>query len=436
MPQSAFFNIKDFGAAPDGKRACTEAFAGAVKAVCEAGGGTVYVPPGRYLTGPIRLTSNTTLYLDAGARLLFSRKAEDYPLVRSRWEGVEGMTYSPQLFGEGVENVTITGRGVLDGQGDYWWDLFREKRLLYPRPRLVGFQDSANILIEGVQMVNSPSWTINPIRCGNVTVSKVTIKNPADSPNTDGINPDSCRYVHISDCHLDVGDDCIAVKSGTEDCSLKVPSENIVIANCTMIHGHGGVVIGSEMSGGVRNVLISNCIFAGTDRGIRIKSRRGRGGVVEDLRANNIVMTGVTCPFVVNMYYFCGPGGKEGHVWDKSPYPPSEQTPVFRRIHFSNITVREARAAAGFIYGLPEMPVEEVTFTNVEISMVEDGPPEYPAMMGGLEPMRGKGFFCRNAKKVTFENVRISGQDGPGFLVESAENVAFLHCAPDGPESP
>ena len=193
----------------------------------------------------------------------------------------------------------------MDGRGAAWWQRFREGTLCHPRPRLISFADCRNVLIEGVTLTRSPSWTINPVRCENVVIDKVTIVNPADSPNTDGINPDSCRNVRIANCHIDVGDDCIAIKSGTEAeaADRRAPCENIAITNCTMVHGHGGVVIGSEMAGGVRNVVIANCIFESTDRGIRLKSRRGRGGIVEDVRVTNVIMTGVLCPFTVNLYY-------------------------------------------------------------------------------------------------------------------------------------
>lgn len=426
------FNIVDFGAVPDGKTLASGAFAAAVQSCVAAGGGTVYVPAGIFLSGPIRLQSNITLHLDAGAKLLFSQDPKDYPVVDSRWEGENCAVYSPLIYGKGLENVAVTGRGVLDGQGEPWWKWHREKSLAYPRPRFICFEDSNNILIEGIKLINSPAWTINPINCENLTITSVTIKNPADSPNTDGINPESCKNVHISNCHIDVGDDCIAIKSGTEKCRDKIACENITITNCTMVHGHGGVVIGSEMSGGIRNVVISNCVFEGTDRGIRLKSRRGRGGVVEDIRVNNIIMKRLICPFVLNLYYFCGPGGKEKVVWDKNPYPVTEATPVFRRIHFSNITAREITAAAGFMYGLPEMPLEEITFDNVSVHLAEDGVPDTPAMMSNLEPMKQRGFFCCNAKNVTFNNVKVSGHIGVAYQIEKCEAIEFSRCTAHG----
>jgi polygalacturonase len=422
------FNIIDFGAVADGQTLCTKAFAAAVSAGTAAGGGTIYVPAGNYLTGPIHLQSNLTLNLDAGARLLFSRDSAVYPIIVSRWEGVERPVYSPLIYGVNLVNVALTGQGVIDGQGAVWWDRQRQNTLEYPRPRMVGFEYCRNVLIEGLTFTNSPAWTLHPIGCENFTVNQVTICNPADSSNTDGINPESCRNVHIANCHVDVGDDCIALKSGAEKCHAKIACENITITNCTMGHGHGGVVIGSEMSGGVRNVVISNCVFEGTDRGIRIKSRRGRGGVVEDIRVNNMIMKKVITPFALNEYYHCGPGGKEPAVWDKRPHPVDHTTPVLRRIHFSNITAREVSATAGFLYGLPEMPITDVSFANVTVQLAVSAAPGMPDMMCHLEPFLQQGFFGCNLNNIFFNNVTVGGPAGPAFQIENTSNIEFSHC--------
>ena len=256
----------------------------------------------------------------------------------------------------------------------------------------------------------------------------MNIKNPADSPNTDGIDPESCTNVRITNCNIDVGDDCIAIKAGTEGTKKRVVCENIVISNCTMVHGHGGVVLGSEMSGGIKNVTISNCIFQDTDRGIRLKSRRGRGGVVEDIRIDNIVMERVLCPFIINLYYFCGPKGKEKYVWDKAPYPITEETPMFRRIHFANITAREVNAAAGFIYGLAEQFVDEVTFDNISISMAKNAVPGKPAMMTGIEDMARRGFYVGFAKNIEFNRVTIENHDGPAIYTEYSHDIKVSGC--------
>ena len=266
---------------------------------------------------------------------------------------------------------------------------------------------------------------MHPLYCEDVAITGISVKNPWDSPNTDGINPDGCRNVRIYNCQVDVGDDCITLKSGTEKTPERRPLENVTITNCNMIHGHGGIVIGSEMSGGVRNVTVSNCVFRDTDRGIRVKTRRKRGGTVENLLLNNIVMDRVSCPFVFNMYYYCGPEGKERYVWDKEPYPADEGTPVFRNIHISNVSVTDAAASAGFVYGLPEQPVSNVTFSNVSITMDPDGKPGLPAMMGQLEPVSGAGFFLRNAEGFVFDNVKIRGTKGPELDLDESVDLSI-----------
>lgn len=422
-----WISIKEFGAIADGTTLCTDAFAAAIAECKKQGGGTVYVPSGEFLTGPIHLTSNMTLHLDAGAKVIFTQDPKEYPVLDTFWEGEDCKAYSPQIFGKNLKNVAVVGRGIFDGQGDFWWKGCKEKTLDYIRPRMISFEHCEDILIEGVQFIDSPSWTVHPIFSQNITVDKIRIKNPADSPNTDGVNPESCKNVRISNCHIDVGDDCIAIKAGTEDCPIKMPCENIVITNCTMVHGHGGVVIGSEMSGSVRNVTISNCVFEGTDRGIRLKTRRGRGGVVEDIRVTNVIMKKVFCPFVLNLYYYWGKGGRDKYVWDKNPYPVTEATPSFRRIYFSNITALDVQCAAGFIYGLPEMPIEDIGFQNVSIYMDPNGIAEYPAMMSNIEPMQKQGFFCTHGKGIFFDRVDIHGQDGKAFNIAESE-VEFTNC--------
>jgi hypothetical protein len=189
------------------------------------------------------------------------------------------------------------------------------------------------------------------------------------------------------------------------------------------------------MSGDITNVAISNCVFEGTDRGIRLKSRRGRGGKVEDIRVNNIVMNGVFCPFVANLYYYCGPKGDDKYVWDKNPYPVTEETPAFRRLHFSNITAKNVTASAGFFYGLAEMFVEDVTFDNVYISLAENAQPQIPAMAAGVEPCTQKGFYAGNTRGISFNNVTVVGVDGPAFDIEDSEDIVFNNCKSRNPLS-
>ncbi|MDP4097841.1 glycoside hydrolase family 28 protein [Paenibacillus sp. P96] len=424
------YNITDYGASRDTGALATAAIRDAIEAASEAGGGTVYVPAGTYRTGAIILKSNIELHLSPGAVLSFSTDPEHYPAVESRWEGVKREVHASCIYGENLENISLTGSGTLEGNGQPWWEKQRNspEELQYPRPKLISFDGCRRVTIKDLNLRNSPSWTVNPIRCSDVTIDNLSIYNPADSPNTDGINPESCRNVRISNCSIDVGDDCIAIKSGTEDTEERIACENITITNCTMVHGHGGVVLGSEMSGGIRNVTISNCVFQQTDRGIRLKSRRGRGGTIEDIRVTNIVMDQVICPFILNLYYFCGPRGKDKYVWDKNPYPVTEETPCFRRIHFDHITARNVHASAGFLYGLAEQYISDITFTNIDISMAEPATPGLPAMMSGLEEMQKRGFYLGNVRDILFQQVTIENHEGPAIYIENGEDVEVINC--------
>jgi polygalacturonase len=430
QPKAPFYDVRNYGAIGTDQAKDTEAIRTAIEAAVSAGGGTIYFPAGQYITGPIHLKSNITLHLDAGAVLKFSQDFDDYlPMVKSRWEGTEVTNFSPCIYAYQAENIAIEGRGLIDGQGKAWWDemyriraavskqgaeaftkyskLFAEANPDSPlkaryaamgnflRPPMIQPFDCRNVRIEGVSLQNPPFWTINPVYCDNLTVTGISIKNPGNSPNTDGINPDSCRNVHIANCHISVGDDCITIKSGRDADGRRVgrPCENITVTNCTMLDGHGGVVIGSEMSGGVRKVAISNCIFDGTDRGIRIKTTRGRGGAVEDIRVSNIVMSNIgRSPFDLNMFY------------ERVPAEPiSERTPVLRNMHFSGVIVKGG-PAAGFMLGLPEMPIEDVTFTDVHIEA-------------------DAGLSCSEARNIVFNNVRINTKKGPALI---GENITGL----------
>jgi len=383
----------------------TDAFAQAVQEL-HAGGGRLFVPAGTYVTGPIELKSNITLELEAGAVIRFLDDPNAFPLVDTEFEGLPVKAYMPCVYARDAVHVRITGDGTLDGSGRRWWKAKRENSLAHPRPYLVCFQNCQDVSIDHVTLVNSPCWTVHPLYCDHVVISHVTIRNPADSPNTDGINPDSSRNVRIADCLIDVGDDCIAIKAGTEHTPTKKPCENIIISGCHMLNGHGGVVIGSEMSGGVKNVQVVNCIFQGTDRGIRLKTRRGRGGFTENLCFSHILMKDVMCPFVFNMYYFCGKGGREDRVRDKSPHSVDVTTPAIQDVSISDVTVRGATACAGFLYGLPERPVERVSISGCTVVM-HLGKSDIPAMMEGIEPMEAAGFFLRNVRDFRFENMRV-----------------------------
>ncbi len=405
-------NIRDYAAYSCGGRDWTEAFGRAIDDMKRQNGGVLNVPAGEYPTGSIRLYDNMTLNIESGAALRFHQDVAAFPLIELEFEGNAGLVHQACIYAEKAKNVTVTGYGTVDGQGEYWWQQIREKRRTeYPRPYLVCFADCEHVVLENVTLINSPAWTVHPLRCRNVVIRGLNIKNPADSPNTDGIDPDGCQDVRISDCTIDVGDDCIAIKSGTEATPNRQPSERIIITNCHFLHGHGGVVLGSEMSGDIRNVVVSSCVFYETDRGIRLKTRRGRGGTVEGIQLTNLVMEKVMCPFVFNMYYFCGADGKMKHVWDKAPYPVTERTPCLRDVSISGVRARKCTACAGFFYGLAEMPVEGVSMQDVVVEMT-DGPSGRPAMMDGCPDMKRAGFFLRNAVNVDLHGVRVLDVNG------------------------
>ncbi len=429
------FDVNAFKAVGDGHTLDTGALQSAIDAAAAAGGGTVYVGAGRYVTGTLHLRSHVTLELDAGATLLGSEDPNDYPLLRSKWEG-EGvrLNHAALIYGEGLENVTITGRGTIDGRGHKWWarqrlvaesgaDLARATDTL--RPFLFRVIDTKNLLIEGVKFTNSAMWTVTPLACENVTIHNISIYNPPDSPNTDGINPESCRNVRISDCHVDVGDDCITIKSGKEDDGRRqhTPCENITITNCTLVHGHGGVVIGSEMSGNVRNVTISNCVFYGTDRGIRLKARRGRGGIVENLRVSNVIMEGVLCPIAINLFYGCG-AWDSPNVTTPTEMPVNAGTPRFRHLRFNGITARKAKAAAAYILGLPEMFVEDIAMQDVSIEVdASNTEPGEPDMSPVLPPTCRAGMIVRNVSGLSLINVEVTHCVGPALDVVNSNDL-------------
>ena len=408
----------DYGAVADGKTPATKAIQKAVDLCAAAGGGTVHFPAGRYLCGAILLKSNVTLHIGEGATLLASTNFDDFPPIKPGWKIQPDDTIRSSLItGLDLENIAITGRGTLNGQGKPWWQALRQdnnrnqgqkKILTYGRPRAINLHRCRNVLIQGVTIVDSPSWTIHPVGCENLVVDGISIINPEDSPNTDGVNPESCRNVRIANCFIDTGDDCITLKSGRDekgrakglrrsgfDPHAKAearPTENVAITNCVTYRGHGAVVIGSEMSAGVRNVTASNIVCVGTDRAVRIKSTRGRGGVVENIRFCNFVVENVEEPISITAYYTKTP-----------PEPVSERTPVFRDIAISHFTIKNSPCTAK-IFGLPEMPIHRLTISDV----IAD---------------TAAGFVCDSVAGLDLHNVQLNVDKGPAFDLRNSKNL-------------
>jgi polygalacturonase len=424
-PTRGFYNVISFGASSSGQTKCTEAIHKAIDMAASGGGGTVYFPSGTYLTGPIRLQSHITLYLDAGATLKFSTDFDDYvPMVPSRWEGITVTNFSPLICAYQAEDIAIVGRGTIDGQGQAWWDFLHKLRSNRDEPRSkwqeefarlnkdkitelnygplnIGFlrppffqpYECTNVLVEGISIRNSPFWNVTPVYCEDVNVRGVTIISPATSPNTDGINPDSCRNVHISDCLISVGDDCITIKSGRDADGRRIgkPAENYTIVNCTLLRGHG-LSIGSEMSGGVKNITVANCVFDGTDRGIRIKSTRGRGGVIEDVRISNLVMRHIRDEALVLTTFYT----------KTQPEPVSDRTPTFRNFHFDGIT-GDARVACE-VTGLGEMPIEGITFHDIQLDAKT-------------------GFALKDARGIELHHVTVNTESGPAVVASTTDGL-------------
>lgn len=421
----AIYDVTRYGVYNDGVTNNTKAIADVVAMAEANGGGTIYFPAGTYVSGSIELKSNMTLYLESGALILGSEDKADYPMITEKI--VEGYTregHAGMIYALRAENVTVEGRGTIDGRGYNWWP----DKANQHRPRMFQPILCDNVRLAGITIKNSPMWTVHPVCCKNVTIDGITIRNPWDSPNTDGINPESCSGVHISNCTVDVGDDCLTLKSGTEDDLLQkqYPCENIVVTNCTMLNGHGGVVIGSEMSGGVKNVTISNCVFNGTDRGIRIKTRRKRGGCVEDILINNIMMTNVFAPITVNGYYQCGGTDPDDmSLFSLEKLPVSDDTPVMKNIIISNVRATKATASAGFIYGIPESPVEGLRISNYSVEMVESETEikDKPIMAWHIKKTAGTGLYCCFCKDVVFDNVSIKVLNGPAVKVEGSKDI-------------
>ncbi|WP_374165332.1 glycoside hydrolase family 28 protein [Arcticibacter sp. MXS-1] len=401
------FNITDYGAKGDGVTKNTEAFRKAIEACNKAGGGRVIVPAGKFFTGPIYLKSNVNLHLQDNSVIIFSRDTKDYPLVLVRWEGMDCMNYSPQIYAYGEENIAVTGSGLLDGNADQnnWWPwkrgtpsqakardslhvLMRQKvdprkRVFgdghYLRPYMLQPYNCKNLLISGVRMINSPMWFISPVMCENVTIEKVRVES--HGPNTDGCDPDACRNVLIKDCYFDTGDDCIAIKSGRDEDGRGFgrPAENHIIEGCIMKDGHGGIVIGSEIAGGARNIYAINCKMSSPelDRVLRIKTSSSRGGIIE-----NVFMKDVQ----VGTY-------KDAAIWFNMFYEnPGKYIPTIRNIWVENLDVEAGGDFAIYARAYKESPVQHLKLVNCNIRGVK------------------KAVDADHVKDVDLRNVKINGQ--------------------------
>jgi polygalacturonase len=459
-------NILRYGAKGDGRTLNTQAFADAIKAVHAHGGGQVVVPEGIWLTGPIELLSNVDLHTERNALVLFTADFEAYPIIQTSFEGLDTRRCQSPLSARGAENVAITGHGTFDGNGDHWrpvkrsklttsqWDklvksggvLDDKQEMWYPtagalkgamatknfnvpegiqtdaewaeirpwlRPVLLSFVGCKRVLLEGVTFKNSPSWCLHPLMCEDLTVNRVMVSNPWYSQNGDAIDIESCRNALVTNSVFDAGDDAICLKSGKDEAGRRrgVPCQNIIVKDNIVLHGHGGFVVGSEMSGGVKNIYVENCTFMGTDVGLRFKSTRGRGGVVENIYIHGINMINIPNePLLFDLFY----GGKgageetEEELLERmrtSIPPVTEETPAFRDIHISGIVCRGSGRAM-FFNGLPEMPISSVTVKDVVMTDASEG------------------ITLSQVSGVTLENVCVESAQGTNTVkVRSAKNL-------------
>ncbi len=405
-------------------------------------GGTVYVNKGTYLITSLFLKSNFNLYFEDGVKFITQYDRKHFPVLPGiinnsenelnlgSFEGQELNTFSSCITGINVSNVTVAGKADIDMQatlGD-WYKNHNEVRIAC-RPYGVFLNRCDNIVMAGFFIHDTPCWNIHPYFSSNLQFLDLRIENPVGMPTTDGLDPDACSDVLILGCEFKVGDDCIAIKSGTIDFAKKYlrPSSNITIRNCYMAQGHGGVVFGSESSGGIKNVIVSQSLFVGTDRGLRIKTRRGRGryGIISNITFDNIRMDGVLTPFVVNMFYNMGPkGGHDPFVWSPDKQKVDMSTPIIEDFTFSNIICDNVALAAGVFLGLPEEPIKKITFKNVHFNYNLNAKPGYPVMVEHKELMQRKGVVASNVLEIVLDDVTFNGNIG--LEVESNGKIETL----------
>lgn len=441
--------ITDFGAKGDGANLCTEAFASAMKALQAQGGGHLNVPSGIWLTGPIQFVSNVDLHVEQGALVLFTTEYDAYPEVTTIFEGNTSTRKMSPLWAYEVENIAITGSGTFDGQGEAWrpskkgkftagqWSELtsgfgiEQKGVWYPnakddelkgtaekpdtrrvlgRPTLLEFTRCNRVLLQDATFANSPAWNVHPLMCEDIIINHVNIRNPWYAQNGDGLDLESCNRALILNSTFDVGDDAICIKSGKdkEGREWKRPCQNVIVEGCTVLHGHGGFTIGSEMSSGARFIYVHNCLFNGTDTGLRLKSTRGRGGVVEDIYIDQINMSHIAGDaFTFDLYYankpVAGKADKDASAGDPVP-AVTEETPCFKNLYISNVVCQGAKRAIWF-NGLPEMPLDNLQMRNS--LFVAD-----------------KGCEMHYAKNILFENVRIKQSVGERMKVQDV--VGFV----------
>ncbi len=437
---TAAVSVRDFGAMGDGQADDTAAIQSAIHCLPE--GGLLHFPEGTYRTAPLTLKSHITLSIDRGAVLLGETDRERYPVIPGKvydlftgeerisgaFEGNAVPMYQALVFAEHAQDITITGCGIVDGnaQNSDFWRVFRE--LPVARPRLFFFNDCRDVAVHGITAQNSASWQFHPFFSQNIGLYDLQINAPKDSPNTDAIDPESCDGVDIVGCRFSVGDDCIAIKSGKIDLgrTYRRSANHHTIRNCLMAFGHGAVTLGSEIGAGVENLSVSQCWFRGTDRGLRIKTRRGRGKDcnLDNIRFENIRMEGVLTPVAVNMWYnCCDPDRFSEYVWSREQLPVDERTPHLGRFTFRHLTCTGVQVAACYIDGLPEMPIDEVNFEHCSFAFDENAKPGKPIMKNFAQEECRLGLYLDNVRRIRLQDVTLEGQLGERVTASHYESL-------------
>lgn len=430
-------DVKSLGAKADGKTDDTYYLQMAIDK-CPAGGRIVFAE-GTYLCRPLVLKSDITLELKRGATILGDVHEENYPYVPARvyingkeevlasWEGEPFDCHQSLISAYRQKNIRIVGEGAINGNADNstWWATPKGRAVA--RPRLVFLNKCKNVVFHGITCKNSASWNLHPYFSQNLKFYDLTVKNPYVAPNTDGLDPESCDKVEIIGCKFSVGDDCCAIKSGKlyMGRTYKTPASNHTLRNDLFENGHGAIVLGSEMSGGVKNLSVNQCVFRHTDRGLRIKSRRGRGkdGIIDGVVFENIKMENVITPLVINMYYFCDPDGHDEYVWSREKLPVDDGTPYLGKFVFKDIDCVDCECMAGYFDGLREQPIKEITIENVDFSFKEDAKPNLPAMLENVREYCREGLYVDNVETLTLRNVTFEGVVGDKIIKKNCGNV-------------
>ncbi|MCI8876115.1 MAG: glycoside hydrolase family 28 protein [Lachnospiraceae bacterium] len=436
-------NVRDFGAKGDGVSDDTSFIQAAISS-CPRDS-RVLIPRGTYKVTSLFLKSDINIELAKGAVLKADTERFHFAILPGliesydemdeynlgSWEGNPLDMFAGIISGIEVSNVKIYGQGTVDGSADFdnWWK--NEKDMVGAfRPRMLFLNHCDNIKVQGIFFHNSPAWTIHPYFSSNLVFCSLKVENPAQSPNTNGIVPDSSEYVEICGTRFSSGDDCVAVKSGKiyMGRKYKTPCRELHIYQCLMENGHGAVTIGSEMAGGVIDLLVEKCRFNNTDRGLRIKTRRGRGkdAVVDQITFRDIEMDQVLAPFTANAFYYCDPDGKTEFVQSRESRPVNEGTPELKTFCFENITANNCHVSATYFEGLPERKIEQVTMRNITVNFAEDAKCDLPIMSEGVEPCSKKGVFMKNVAHLIFDNVKMFGHEGEVMETPDVDRVDLI----------